>query len=67
MNKLFRPKMRRYFETWFYSKFSERLLHKAQRKGIKVIEVPAFYTSEELRGLSLNVGVGGLIGITTQV
>ncbi|ADO45273.1 transposase, IS605 OrfB family [Hydrogenobacter thermophilus TK-6] len=40
------PKMRRYFETWFYSKFSERLAHKAQRRGIRVIEVPAFYTSQ---------------------
>ncbi len=33
------PKMRRLFAQWFYSKFEERLRHKALRKGLKVIPV----------------------------
>ncbi|MCS7284109.1 MAG: zinc ribbon domain-containing protein [Hydrogenobacter thermophilus] len=61
------PKMRRYFETWFYSRFSERLLHKAQRKGIEVIEGSAYYTSQvchvcgrrgRAKGLEFECGCG---------
>ncbi len=39
------PKMRRHFAMWFYSRFEERLRHKAERRGLRVISVPAGWTS----------------------
>ncbi len=38
--------MRRLFALWFYSRFEERLRHKALRKGVKVIPVRASNTSK---------------------
>ena len=38
------PKMRRLFAQWFYTKFEERLRHKALRRGLRVIP-KAFNTS----------------------
>ncbi|MGC9201026.1 MAG: zinc ribbon domain-containing protein, partial [Candidatus Aenigmatarchaeota archaeon] len=39
-------RLRRLFSTWFYSKFEDRLRHKAQREGIKVLSVNPFNTSQ---------------------
>ncbi len=39
------PKTKRLFALWSYSRFEERLLHKALRKGVKVIPVPPSNTS----------------------
>ncbi|MGC9101455.1 MAG: IS200/IS605 family accessory protein TnpB-related protein, partial [Caldisericum sp.] len=39
-------RLRRLFSTWFYSKFEDRLRHKAQREGIKILLVNPFNTSQ---------------------
>mgnify|MGYP001626259569 CR=1 FL=1 len=39
-------RLRRIFSIWFYSKFEDRLRHKAQREGIKVLSVNPFNTSQ---------------------
>ncbi len=39
-------RFRRLFSTWFYSRLEERLRHKAQREGIKVLSVNPFNTSQ---------------------
>ncbi|MGC8853281.1 MAG: zinc ribbon domain-containing protein, partial [Hydrogenobacter sp.] len=39
-------RLRRFFSTWFYSKFEDRLRHKSQREGIKVLSVNPFNTSQ---------------------
>jgi len=39
-------RFRRLFSTWFYSRFENRLRHKAQREGIKILTVNPFNTSQ---------------------